>query len=156
MLHDRAQGCTTVARGPYLIILALCSPHPPVRKKFERPQNGARRGVQGGGPGGRPRARLIAHIHPRSDPCIPLHTLTDPYRPLHILAYPCILLQTLTDPYRSLQTLHIPAYPYIPLQASGLGPGPGPWGVARGGGGARTILGPFESFRGGVASKVPI
>ena len=91
---------------------------------------------------GGPRARPIAHLHPRSDPCISLHTLqtlTDPYVLLHILAYSYILLQILTDS----------AYPCIPLHTlTGFGLGPGPWGVARGGGGARTILGPFESFRG--------
>ena len=113
-----------------------------------------------GGPGG-PRAQAnraltssFRSLH------IPAY-LTDPYRPLRIIAYPCILLHTLTDPYRQCISLHTLTDPYTSLQTltdpyrplhtltypgMGLGHGgPGPWGVARG---ARTILGPFESFRG--------
>ena len=140
VLHDRAQGCTTVARGPYLIIFALCSPHPPVRKKFERAQNGARGGSTGGARG-RPRARLIAHLHPRSDPCISLHTLqtlTDPYVLLHILAYSYILLQILTDSAYPCISLHTLTYPYRLRGSGGWGPR------------ARTILGTNEYIRGCV------
>ena len=152
MLHNRAQGCTTVAHQPYLIILALCSTHPPVRKKFVSAQNGARAAPGGGGGQGAQGQANRALTSSFRSLHIPAY-LTDPYRPLRIIAYPCILLHTLTDPYKQCISLHILAYPYIPLQASGLGPWPGPGRGWPGGGGARTILGTNEYIRGVCRAK---
>ena len=81
-------------------------------------------GSKGGGARERPRARLIVHIHPSSDPCISLQSLT----------YPCISLHILTDTYRPLQI----------LTDFGVGAWARAMGGGQGGGGARTILGPFE------------
>ena len=101
-------------------------------------------GPRGGGGQGGPRARPIAHLHPRSDPCISLHTLqtlTDPYVLLHILAYSYILLQILTNSAYPCISLHTLTYPY---RLRGLGGG-GPR--------ARTILGTNEYIRGVCRAK---